>query len=110
MSVTMAVATLLLPQLFNLLIGQIGLAINLKMPNLNWSNEAAAVKQSAGVLLTMLVGFCYSAVVVVIYLFQGDQIETIWYLFLCVMLTTLFIFLMKHWIKTKGTVIFENLS
>lgn len=44
------------PQLFLLLTGAFGLAMNLRFPKLDWVNEAAAVKQSASVAFTMLAG------------------------------------------------------
>ncbi len=36
-----------------------GLALNLKMPNLAWTSETAAVKQSMPALLTLLIGWLY---------------------------------------------------
>ncbi len=47
---------ILLPLVFLLFTTVLGLAANLRFPVLNWDNEARVVKQSAAVLVSMLVG------------------------------------------------------
>ena len=45
-----------LPLVYCLFTSLMGLAFNLRMPKLEWKNEAAVVKQSASVTVTMIVG------------------------------------------------------
>lgn len=48
------VATILLPQALNLIVGEVGLLIGLAFPRFDWTNEAIVVKQSLAVGLSML--------------------------------------------------------
>ncbi len=52
-----AVAVVVLPQLFVLVMAAFGLMLNLKMPNLEWTNETVPVKQSMGVMLSLFGGW-----------------------------------------------------
>ena len=58
-------AVIIIPQIYTLLCAVSGLRVNLRMPNLNWSNESVAVKQSLGVLL---IGWAYAIVLVALYM------------------------------------------
>lgn len=55
----------LVPSLFTILIGFIGLLINLKAPKLEWTNEAVPLKQGMAVALTMLSAMGLSILVLV---------------------------------------------
>ena len=48
-----AVLTLILPCVFIFLCGELGLLLNLKMPKLDWTNEAVTVKQSMSVMISL---------------------------------------------------------
>lgn len=50
------------PLVYCLFMSLLGLALNLRMPKLEWKNEAAVVKQSASVTVTMLVGMTVSLI------------------------------------------------
>lgn len=50
-------ALLLIPLAYCLLALALGLALNLRLPNLHWEQVAEAVKQGMALLLTMLTGF-----------------------------------------------------
>lgn len=63
-----SVAVIIIPQIYTLLCAVSGLRVNLRMPNLNWSNESVAVKQSLGVLLAMFIGWAYAIVLVALYM------------------------------------------
>lgn len=62
MSITGYVWLLVLPLLYILFTSVLGITINVKMPIFNWESEAVVVKQSASVLICMLVGFASVAV------------------------------------------------
>lgn len=87
----------------------VGLALNLKYPNLHWTNEIAAVKQGASVVISMFGGWGISLLIVGGYFLFGKYLPTAAYLgiFLAVYLGGAF--LLWRWIKTKGKTIFENL-
>ncbi|TCZ78402.1 hypothetical protein E0485_07820 [Paenibacillus albiflavus] len=48
---------LILPILYAIYSAALGILINLKFPNLEWTSEVTAIKQSASVMITMLIGF-----------------------------------------------------
>lgn len=57
LSILQIILVTVVPVIFVMLNGALGLIINLKMPNLNWVTEAAAVKQSFGVFLAILLAW-----------------------------------------------------
>ena len=73
-SLTNGVMMLLIPCLYVCLTAYIGLAVNLKLPKLDWTSEAAVVKQSMGVLVALLSNFVYIIVLVAGYVALGSQI------------------------------------
>ncbi len=56
-----AVLAALTACLYALALAALGLALGLKMPNLNWTSEAAVIKQGAPPMLTLLVGWALLA-------------------------------------------------
>ena len=55
-------ATILLPQALNLVIGEVGLLIGITFPRFDWTNEAIVIKQSLAVGLSMLAAMGISVV------------------------------------------------
>lgn len=110
LSILQMLLVIIVSIIFVMLNGAVGLIINLKMPNLNWVTEAAAVKQNFGVFLAMLFGWAMIAVIAVGYW----ELFTHWvtgdtYL-MVVMLVLLFtLFVAYKWLKDRGTEIFRNL-
>lgn len=56
-SVLMAILMLVVPSVFALLCGELGLLLNLRLPKLDWTNEAVAVKQSMSVVVAIFVNW-----------------------------------------------------
>ena len=81
------VMMLLIPCLYVCLTAYIGLAVNLKMPKLDWTSEASVVKQSMGVLVALLSNFVYIIVLVVGYLLFGGFTGATMYLAISTALT-----------------------
>ena len=104
---TSTVAAILLPQAFVVFGAELGLAINLKRPNLTWSNEAMVVKQSLGVLVTMLVGWIYTILLVVLGIVMADFSG--YYLAGFTVLTSAIALLIHRWIRRRGSEIFAAL-
>ena len=53
----MAILMLVVPSVFALLCGELGLLLNLRLPKLDWTNEAVAVKQSMSVVVAIFVNW-----------------------------------------------------
>ncbi|MDY4254952.1 MAG: hypothetical protein SOX69_04400 [Oscillospiraceae bacterium] len=60
-SVATAVMLIIFPQCFAFTAACFDLFVNLKSPNLNWTNEIVPIKQSLGIMIAMFGGFIYAA-------------------------------------------------
>ena len=99
----------LAPLAFGLFSAALGLTINLKMPNLNWTSETAAVKQSVGVFLALLAGWAYTAVLALLYLAVGSNIAPELYLAACTGLTVAASAILLRWLRVRGSKRFAEL-
>ena len=99
----------LLPLLFTLLSGLLGLMINLKMPNLTWTNETMAVKQSGATAVAMFAGWGILIVLGVAYAFLCSVVpQNVLLAALCVIFAAACILCIR-WLKTRGGNIFAHL-
>lgn len=95
--------------LYTSMMDMFGLFLNLKSPNLKWTNEVVPIKQSMSVtialfggwVLTFGLGFCY-------YLLYDIVTPIVFLILLTILLIALNIMLFV-WIKNKGSNIFKNL-
>lgn len=95
--------------LFVLLIAALGLAINLKAPNLNWTSEIVPTKQSMAVILALFGGWVIVAALAMLYVALKSYLSPLVYLSaVCVMLLAANAILFR-WIFTKGAKIFSTL-
>lgn len=92
-----------------LLFGQLGLILNLMKPNFNWTDETMVVKQSFGVFLSMFGGWALGMLVIVSGLWLTKFVPGLLLLIVWTALTILTNALFNCWLKTKGSVIFQNL-
>lgn len=86
-----------------------GLALNLKHPNLNWTNEAVAVKQSASALLTIFGQWGLVILFGVLYGVIGYKLGPVPFFIGVIVLTAAVLAILLTWIRKRGTVIFERL-
>lgn len=86
-----------------------GLVIGLLMPNLNWSNETVAVKQSVGVLIALFGNWIFVMAFCGIYFLAGNIMGAKVYMILCAAVFAVMIWLMVCWLKKKGSRIFAHL-
>lgn len=97
-----------------LLTAMSGLAINLKYPNLKWTNEMVAVKQSVSVLIAMFVGWGIAGLVLGgNFLFGklfGDAVPAVLYLGIAIAAMLVASVVLWQWLKRGGKRIFEALS
>lgn len=104
-----AVLIPLVSALFVLFMAELGLALNLKSPNLKWTNETVPVKQSMSVMLALFGGWAAVLALGALYFAVGAAIGAALYLLLCGMLLGIAALLLFKWLKTKGQRIFEAL-
>lgn len=97
------------PMLFVLFCACLGLALNLKVPNLEWKNETVPVKQSLPVLLSMLGGWIIVIVLGVLYFMLSGIITVRMYLAACALLFALLSAALLAWLRTRGARIFSAL-
>ena len=108
-SVVSAILLVLLPAVLTALFALLGVAINLKLPKLDWVNEIAVIKQSASSAASMFVNMGIVLALFLIYLFVGSAIGGDLYLLICTLVSGLFCWLLVKFLKGKGKQIFENL-
>ena len=95
--------------LFVLLMGLIGLCLNLKMPNVDWTNETVPVMQSMGVMLTLFGGWAVVLALAGLYVVARNALPPVAYLLCVAVLLAVISGVLLIWVKTKGARIFESL-
>lgn len=123
----MAALCVLIALLFIVLTASLGLTMNLKRPNLSWTNEIIPIKQSAAVMAALLGGMAIAAVIAGVYIlmeiffglfgtsgiagasggFNGFAASA-YFAVVCVLLLAVCGTLLR-WIFTKGTKVFKAL-
>lgn len=87
----------------------LGLIVNLKLPNLTWTSEMAAVKQSLSVLVAMFVSWGIAALLIAGYFTIGALMSAELYLTFATALYASAFGFMLVWLGTRGVKIFERL-
>lgn len=87
-----------------------GLVLGLKMPNLEWSNETAAVKQGINVMIALFGSWAVIMLLGGVYVAVHQFIRPEIYLVCCIVLFGILDVAMTFWLKNKGSRIFENLG
>ncbi len=107
---------LIIPQIFVLFTAALGIVLNLKMPNLTWTNEIVPIKQSGAVGFSILLGFAaviglaavFFGAFVLLGGFAGAAAPYIAML-VCLAAISALTAAMLRWIKKKGSEIFASL-
>ncbi len=86
-----------------------GLRLNLKHPNLNWTNEAMPIKQSMSVMVGMFGGWAICIIPAVLYYFVWAIMPAKIYVLICIVLLLIATLLIEKWLKGRGARIFEEL-
>lgn len=87
-----------------------GVAINLLLPNLKWTNEVTVVKQSASTMVAMLGGWGVIVLLVGGYFLFGKYLPAWGYILVCAGILLLACVGISIWLKKKGVKIFKELS
>ena len=99
-----AAVMIILPQIFTLLCAVSGLRVNIRMPNLTWSSESGAVKQSLGIMLAMCLGWAY-----IIVLFAVQVLPNVFALMIATAVIAIITAISFARLKRKGVKRFETL-
>ena len=94
---------------FVLLNSAVGLYLNLKRPNLEWTNETAVLKRSIPVTICIFGGWGLMSVIGIGYYLLFSRISITLYLAIWVVLISVAVILVNQWLDKKGSVIFESL-
>ena len=87
-----------------------GLAVNLKMPNLNWTNETVAVKQSGAVLIVLFGGWLLVLIICALYgLLLRMVVSPSVFLYIVIGVFLVANILVESWLRHNGKKIFEAL-
>ena len=89
--------------------GEFGLFLNLKRPNLNWSNETMVVKQSMAVTISMFGGWILTALIVVSAIFLSDAVGGLLLAGLWTIVIGTLAVLLYCWLGKKGSAILARL-
>ena len=93
----------------NQLMAELGLTVNLLIPNLNWTNEIVPIKQSMSVMVTLFGGWLLVIALGGLYYLLRHALSPVLYL-LCVAAALLLACVgLLAWLKRKGSRIFERL-
>lgn len=104
-----AVAIPVVSLLFIVLMAALGLAINLKMPNLNWTSEVVPIKQSASVMLALFGGWVIIIALGGAYVLLDGIISVELFFALVCGLFLVSCCILLRWLQSRGAKIFENL-
>lgn len=110
MDIMYSIFSLVIPLAFIVFYAELGLTIDLKRPNLAWTSEIIPIKQSLGVMISLLGGWVISAVLFGVYLMLPENVIPIGvYLVLVLAVMLIIDVLLAVWIKKKGSRIFASL-
>lgn len=103
------IAVILCAVVFVIFSGSAMLALDLKRPMLDWTNEAQPIKQSINVVISMFGGMILAAIFAALYLLLGRFLGAEIYILICTVVMAIFTVLIHKWFCTKGRAIFATL-
>ena len=86
-----------------------GLLLNIKAPNLNWTNEVVPVKQGMSIMITLFGGWGISVAFAAAGYFLTDYISAVNYILCAAVVFYVATYFINKWIFTKGAQIFAEL-
>lgn len=95
--------------LLTVMVGLLGLIMNLWFPKFNWKSQMQAVKQSASVGLAMLCNILLALVIIGIYIAVGVLVNMLVAALVCSLLIALIIGGMYFYLYRKGSLLFYKL-
>lgn len=95
--------------IFIVLGAAVGLAVNLKMPNLDWVNETVVIKQSMAVLIAIFGSWLEVLALGGLYFLLRNLMTPMAYLVLAIVIIAVAACLLLLWLRKRGTKIFAEL-
>jgi len=95
--------------IYVLFMALLGLCLNLKMPNLTWTNEVVPIKQSMCVMIALFGGWVIVLALGGLYVLLAEILPPAVYLLLAALLLAAGSAIMVRWIRHRGARIFETL-
>lgn len=95
--------------LFVVFMAAVGLVVNLKFPNLNWTNETAPVKQGLGVMIALFGGWIIVIALGLLYYVLMDLVGPMQFFVFAAILLLAGCAVALTWLKKKGAEIFARL-
>lgn len=92
------------------LMGTLGVVLNLKMPNLTWTNETSPIKQSLPVTILLFGGWIFTALTVALCFITSKFIDATIFIGILSVVYVVAIILLNRWLRKKGTVLFSELK
>lgn len=102
------ICQIVVPAVFCVFTGLLGLFENLRHPNFDWTNETQAVKSGVSVLFTMLITWGLLLIPVLIYIFFGAVIPPVLIIFGFLAVIVAVSFLLYRWIMNRGCQIYAS--
>ena len=87
----------------------VGLAVNLKMPNMNWVNETVVIKQSMAVMIAIFGSWLEVLALGGLYFLLRKLMTPMSYLVLAIIIIAAAACLLLLWLRKRGTKIFAEL-
>lgn len=106
----MSILMIALPLVIGVFFAALGLALNLKAPNLKWTSENVAVKQSFVVVAAMFGGWLYVILLGAAYFMLFEDADAIAYMAVAVAVTILVSGMLLLWLKRRGVRKYESLQ
>lgn len=104
-----AIYSVVIVMLYVMLLAGLGLLINLKMPNLTWTNEVIPIKQGLGVGIMLFGGWALSVALGALAFLGMKYMEATMVNVIMIVLLVLANRFITRWLKTKGAAIFAYL-
>ena len=84
--------------------------LNIKLPNLNWTNETVPIKQGGSIIIALFGGWGIAFALGGLYFLVGDRIGAVPYLAIWAAVFTVLIALICSWLNTRGSRAFMELQ
>ncbi len=108
-SAAMAILTPLIVFAFLFLLAAFGLFMNLKFPNLTWTNEIVPLKQGISILITVFGGWGFVVAPIAVYFLLFSYVSPVIYAVIIAAAYFAIALALTRQIRTKGVRIFEEL-
>ncbi len=96
--------------LFSLLVATAGLALDLRLPNLHWTNDIVVIKQGLPVMCTLLGGWVCVGILAVGYVALSGLVSPMGYLGIVCGVLAVVCGVLLRWLMTKGAERFARLA